>query len=267
MLNGEPGTLARFDVAQGNQIERLKHPPELRRDGGLVTNLMFNVAGDCIVTDDEGERCWMHHDSRWSAPSPLPNANTLTDLCYLWTEDTLYLRKNFGVTYFIWRDDAGRLQPSFDRYAAIRVRKDAPSWLKAVESFPSMGCQVHRTYQDTSDLVYCVYDASKPRVGYASWGDAALDWSVAHPRKCLRLAGCSDWLFSIVDAGSGTTEILAHHRDGAQITLTSPTGKRFFDLETIITESWSGLAALAVPEASSVDVLVLWTLDDLNAMR
>lgn len=257
-------TLQLIDPRTGDRLSEHRLPPELLRSGDPITNVMFQRGGArWLITEDEGERAWMCDGERWSEAAKLPHANTLTDLCYLWADEPLYLRQNFGINYFTWRSGADRPRPSFERLPAIRVRQQQAPWLQAVERQPGRGCQIHRTWQDTEDLVYHLYDAPTPKIGYVSWADPERDWSVEPTKPCLRLAGSADWLFSLVDGADGGTEIIAHHRGGGLLTIAGPEGASLWDVETVITEAWSGLVAIAQPDARPQPLLVTWTLDEL----
>lgn len=253
IVGGSHGLLT-VDLLNG-VTTALDLPPGFAERQHIVASVMTSEDGsDIMITDDDHRLCWCRRHGVWSRAAELPNPSSRTDACYVWS-DTLILRKTFGTVYWQWNHDAG----AFDPIPAIRVRRRHPEWLAAAETWPGGWGQVHRSWQDSRDMVFDHFRREPHQVAHASWGTPRTSWSRPVATPSLRLAALGSAIYRLTDASDGRCQIERVGEDGVDdAILTAPPGYDLSDIETVAHGDAMGVVAIAEPLGTGSTRLIFW---------
>ncbi len=196
---------------------------------GVVDAWCFRADGRAaLVMSETGRRACLLPLSEDGVSHDLtgPEATSLTDLRYVWEDDSLWL--TVGKSYAFWhlqeQPDTARLVEA----SGIAVRRAHPRWRRAIDELPTQGASVLRIEPDTARLLYHDYSTEPGRIGVASWTDER-SWSIAAPPEVPRLAYLPGRLFVRHD-----TRVQMFDEQGeALANFLAPPGFQFGDLDTL----------------------------------
>jgi hypothetical protein len=197
-----------------------------------------------VLSAEPRTAAWLSLEAGPCFDMPAPPLKQVTDLRYLWEEDTFWLSGGKSLVFFqlAWRD--GR--PVFERASSIEARKQRTAWRVALDALSVERCTVLRVEPDQGRMLYIDASEGAERMGVVSWRGGAA-WSVPFPAPVSALACEGNRLFAL-------REYEFHRvnpRGEVEAVYPAPEGYHFVGLDTFPAEGSTPAALVLVCSALS----------------
>lgn len=183
-----------LDPWRGTDIFKVSFTGEYD-SSGMSNGWCFRADGKAVLVLNEETRnaCLLSLEAEGSSYSlKSPPLREITDLRYVWENDSFWLTGGKSFAYFNlqWHDG----EPLFVERGGIYARKEHRAWCQALDQIQVLSSQVLRVEPDKAQMIY--YDSSKhpETIGVLSWCDKT-KWSVPAVRYVPVMAFHKEYMF------------------------------------------------------------------------